>query len=882
MKLFKVLLFSFCSLLIFNKTNAQQINGVVTDENNIPIVNATITFWEFEKKETLKKYSHTNTNGNFSVNLTSLDKSIFIEVVALEHEKYSVLINNFNSYLKIVLKKSTIELEEIKITVEKNIKIENDTVSYNPKKFLDGTEKKVEDLLVKLPGISVNQASGEIKYKGKSIETVNLEGDDLFGNSYSIGTKNISVDMIEEVQAIENYSKNKLLKGIESSDKVALNLKLKSRKTDFSGNSILSNGFGNGVLYSDEINLLGISKKVKSFGLLKLTNFGTDAEKIMSFSDEKILSQANNDLSSSKIISASTTNINLPDNRTRFNNTIFGNFNIVYKISSKISLKHNFFIINDKLNQNDFIQNIFFLNNQDTITTNLSNNYINRLNYFRIDTKLSYSINEKSQLLIDLYFKRKINKSNVIAFQNISQEYISKLTTEDTFVNANIEYTYKLCDTSAIQWVSVLSNNSAPQTFKSSPNNSFLTGINSSESNQKSQFTKAVFISKGLFLSNYKGVKFASAIGFLSEFNPYSSSLNEDNVINNEFINKFNYSKKKLFSETQITFKIKKFKFNTFLNLNQYHFRLKDQTTENIKTKNNAIIILRNILEYDIKKNSQIYLDIIFDKIAPNESYLFKNSVVINNVSTVNNRPSLYFISKNNFAFGYKYINLPKSITIDANFNYATYSNQFLPKYSINENFNSITYFQSSVNSINRSYTLIFEKQFKKIKFSIKHLSSVSYNSYQNTIENFEIRNNTSNNYNGRLFISTYFNFPINFENLTNYNWFRFNNEKSPTQERNTLNNSFKISLRIFKNLTFAINQDYYIPEFKSKNNFSFIDFSLQYKSEKVKWINFNLYLKNLSNTKSFEQIENNDFLYSNYQSNIIPRHFLISMNFNF
>src|SRR5690606_27441794 len=100
-----------------------------------------------------------------------------------------------------------------------------DTVVFNINSYKDGTERKIEDVLRKLPGIEINELSGIIKYKGKSIETVMLEGDDLFGSNYTLGTKNINADMVTEVEAIENYSENALLKGIEHSEKVALNLK---------------------------------------------------------------------------------------------------------------------------------------------------------------------------------------------------------------------------------------------------------------------------------------------------------------------------------------------------------------------------------------------------------------------------------------------------------------------------------------------------------------------------------------------------------------------------------------------------------------------------------------------------------------------------------
>src|SRR5690625_1494275 len=89
------------------------------------------------------------------------------------------------------------------------IQVKEDTVSYRASAFLDGSEQKVEDLLRKLPGIQV-EADGQVKYKGKFIEKVLLEGDDLFDLNYTIGTKNMNVDIIDQVQAIENYSENSL------------------------------------------------------------------------------------------------------------------------------------------------------------------------------------------------------------------------------------------------------------------------------------------------------------------------------------------------------------------------------------------------------------------------------------------------------------------------------------------------------------------------------------------------------------------------------------------------------------------------------------------------------------------------------------------------
>ena len=82
-------------------------------------------------------------------------------------------------------KKRIFEIEEVVLKKDlKKIDIKQDTVTYNVTAYKDGSEKKLEDILKKLPGIEVNEKSGEIKYKGKSIEALNIEGDNLFGKNY--------------------------------------------------------------------------------------------------------------------------------------------------------------------------------------------------------------------------------------------------------------------------------------------------------------------------------------------------------------------------------------------------------------------------------------------------------------------------------------------------------------------------------------------------------------------------------------------------------------------------------------------------------------------------------------------------------------------------
>jgi hypothetical protein len=221
-----------------NSLNGQSLKVKLTDTFNRPITVANILIKDAEKLNIIKEFGIVK--GGISIIQLKADyKTIVIEIRANGYftERYIIEKPQKNKTYKIsfILKKDDITtLDEVVVKAKKRpFTIKKDTLKYNVNAYRDGTERKIQDLIKKLPGIEVNTITGEIKYKGKSVETVLLEGDNLFGYNYSLGTKNINVDMVKQVQAIENYSENPLLKGIENGDKVALNLKLKKRENRF-------------------------------------------------------------------------------------------------------------------------------------------------------------------------------------------------------------------------------------------------------------------------------------------------------------------------------------------------------------------------------------------------------------------------------------------------------------------------------------------------------------------------------------------------------------------------------------------------------------------------------------------------------------------------
>ncbi len=147
----KKLILTLIVLLFSNTIFAQSITGVVNNEQGFAVGSASIIIKDTENKTVA--YQFTKTNGSFS--FTNLEnKEYTLQCNALGYERQTITIDlstEKSKELTITLQEKTEELQEIVIDIPTPIKQKNDTVTFNVKAFLDGTEYTVEDLLKKLP-----------------------------------------------------------------------------------------------------------------------------------------------------------------------------------------------------------------------------------------------------------------------------------------------------------------------------------------------------------------------------------------------------------------------------------------------------------------------------------------------------------------------------------------------------------------------------------------------------------------------------------------------------------------------------------------------------------------------------------------------------------
>lgn len=166
-------------------------------------------------------------------------------------------------------------LKEVVVKASPKIIVKRDTVSFSADAFMNNSEKVVEDLLKKIPGIEIAK-DGSITVNGKKVERVLIEGDDLFKKDYAILSRNLSADLIDRVQVIDNYTDNVLLKGLVSNNNnKVINLTLKNkRKKILFGN--ISAGIGTAERTDISINLISFMNQTKIYCLGNYNTIGYD------------------------------------------------------------------------------------------------------------------------------------------------------------------------------------------------------------------------------------------------------------------------------------------------------------------------------------------------------------------------------------------------------------------------------------------------------------------------------------------------------------------------------------------------------------------------------------------------------------------------------
>jgi hypothetical protein len=335
-----------------------EISGMVADSVSLkPIEGVVVKVLDGKK---IIVFATTNNSGNYKLTFECTSPKLTMSFQQMSYGSKTLTISNKTQKLNSFLKSKTVCLREVTVKASEVI-VKKDTISFNVGSFKSASDRSIEDVIKKLPGVKVAE-NGKISYQGQDISKFNIEGLDLLGGKYSLATRNVKAKDVNRVEVVENYQEVKQLEGKEHSDKVAMNLKLKEEaKKILLGTAEAGGGYReNEALYHGVLTEMTFGNKVQFIGTIKANNFGDPLadETIDHFGAYYLYNVA--DVMFSDNLSSSPS---MPFKRYRQKNDLMTSLNFIVKLSEFKTLRVNADYIRD---QNKFryeTTNNYFLGN---------------------------------------------------------------------------------------------------------------------------------------------------------------------------------------------------------------------------------------------------------------------------------------------------------------------------------------------------------------------------------------------------------------------------------------------------------------------------------------------------------------------------------------
>lgn len=838
----------------------------------------------------LLAYTFTDGEGKYHIQTTYAGKmNLNFKALSYEPVLKEIKPGQSNRTVDVQLSTGGVErLQEVVIHSKRPYRLGKDTIELNVQSFLQGDERTVEDLLKKIPGLNIG-TDGSIKVGDKEVEKVMIEGDDFFEKGYRLLTQNMSVQPLEKIQVLQRYSNNKHLKGIENSNKVALNLQLKEdSKSQWLGSVSVSGTPIAPAFYYGSVNLMNFGKKNKYYLLGTANNNGVDAVSSINHllypgkSDEP--GQIGLGVATPTIIDYTPDLPGFDYKRTNFNRDRLLSFNTILNPTKKLKVKWLGFANPTKKSfyqnilQEYHIKDIQFTNTEVYEFNKRIDNYFSRL-------ELQYEINNRSTLIYtgNLGSLGRHDTGNLL-FNGASATELT--STQGYVTNHNLTHTYKLSDREALvssaRWIMQRSplDYSIDQYYYE---DLFQVG-GISDVHQHVENNLQYLGVTSHYVRRQKGGDFME-IAFANEYKNQElvtdfvlQGGNGDQIRPSGFSNQVGLLTNQSRLLAKYTLKRKKWEWTPQLNAGFIHSGL--QTNGLARDRNNWLISSRLSAKWEPYRKGKLETELSFQQ---------------TNTELMDVIPGYYNTGIRNFAKG-----LDDMATLSSSGAILTYTHgNMLDKFfaSLSIGYKTLFDYMSNQSMLNSNYNLaqqvllknkkvaFYKAQFnyyiQPLKGNCKLDIGADLSDYEAGIVGVGNRKIQSGSYDYGLSFRSVWKWKLNIHAGTRMQFTSFNSES-----KSRLKNTYSF-LNLFVNVADGIqanmkNEAYHFGDFfATSKTYYFSDFSLSYDVKKIK-TRFEVTAKNIFNNRQFKNAVITDTYQAVTEYRLLPRYIALGVDYSF
>jgi len=783
----------------------------------------------------------------------------------------------------IILKENLDQLDEVTITYTPPMVVKKDTIVYLTDKFVTGEERKLKDVLKKLPGVDVDR-SGNVTVNGTKVTKVLVENKTFFTGDSKLAVNNIPADAVDKVEVLDNYNDVAMLKGLQDSDDMALNIKLKEDKKKFMFGDIEA-GAGVKDRYVVHPSIFYYSPKTNVNVIGDLNNTGVKSFTIKDYLEfeggiGKLLSDAGNYFKLYRSDFAQF--LDNQDYKSSANQ--FGAFNIRQSINQVTDLSAYTIVNNEKNTTASNTINTYQNIDQPFTEQRFANNALD--NFFTIGkVTLEYKPTIKEDLNINTVIKVTNNKGlGVINTINPSQDNTISTTNNVTGLNLkqNFSYSRKLSKnhTATLQSIYNFKNDQPITNWLT--NQQILQGLIplQIDVNYNIQQTKTVktnsvntILKDYWVLNNFNHLY--TSLGVNAAFNSFNTQdLQQlsDGTINNfetaGFNNLLHYNLMDTYLGLEYKFQIGIATFKPAAYLHFYNWQANQLSSRisNFKT----LLLPQFTSNIEFSNSEKIDFKYKLNATFPTVNRIANNFVLNNFNSVLKGDANLSNTLYHTASVSYRRFSLFRGL----NYSLITTYNKRIKSIKNTIQLQGIEQFSTPIMFDQPEQALSVSgrvsKNIKKLK--LKFNSRWSYNDYYQIV-NLNTSLNSSKNFNNTISLETNFknhpNIEVGYKHATS-------NYKSRGNLTQFLNTSFFTNLEYDFLNDFIFKADYSLDTFNNKttnntNQFDMANASLFYQTEDSPW-GFEVSASNMFDVK-FRQTNNfSNFLIQDSKTFVLPR----------
>jgi hypothetical protein len=256
---------------------AQAVNGILQDATDkTPVPDATVKLIPSDSSA-VAIISESNSKGIFTFstvppgNYTLLATSIGYTTKAS-----TITIGSNTTFLGIIsVSKSAKTLQTVVINgTPPAVKQNADTMEFGASQYKVNPDATSEDLIKKMPGITVDKKTGSVTAMGETVQKVTVDGRDFFGNDATATLRNLPADIIDKIQVFDKLSDQAQLTGFDDGNTTkAVNIVTKVNMRNGNFGRVYA-GYGTNDRYSagGNVSFFNGDRRISFIGLLNNVN----------------------------------------------------------------------------------------------------------------------------------------------------------------------------------------------------------------------------------------------------------------------------------------------------------------------------------------------------------------------------------------------------------------------------------------------------------------------------------------------------------------------------------------------------------------------------------------------------------------------------------